>query len=91
MLDLLVFFSATPVIGTLISLFFYYGFYEEYLVECPGTGLSNKCIVVMAAGYVELYALLTLAVSTVTFILAFRKSLKASQASFWSEILLPDR
>ena len=78
-LDLLVFFSATPVVGTLISLFWYPGFYEEYLGECPGTGVSNKCIVVWASGYVELYVLLALAVSTVTFILAFRKSLKAAQ------------
>lgn len=88
-LDLLVFFSATPVVGTLISLFFYYGFYEEYLVECPGTGLSNKCIVVMASGYVELYVLLALAVSTITFILAFRKSLKAAQRRSDQKLPLP--
>ena len=77
-LDLLVFFSATPVLGTLISLFFYYGFYEEYAFEtCPP--ISYKCTIVLGAGYVELYVLLALAVSTVTFIAAFRKSLKAAQ------------
>lgn len=81
-LDLLVFFSALPVVGTLISLFSYYGFYEEYLVECPGTGVSYKCIVVLASSYVEAYVLVALAVSTVAFIAAFRKSVKPTTSSF---------
>ncbi|HVH14458.1 MAG TPA: hypothetical protein VNA15_01905 [Candidatus Angelobacter sp.] len=88
-LDLLIFFSALPVVGTLISLFFYYGFYEEYLVECPDSGVFYKCIVVLAAGYVELYVLLALAVSTVAFIAAFRKSIKPTSSSVPNPLTCP--
>lgn len=80
-LDLLVFFSALPVVGTLISLFFYYGFYEEYLAECQPIIVSYKCTIVQGSGYVELYVLLALAVSTVTFIMALQKSVKPATPS----------
>jgi hypothetical protein len=72
MLILLIVFSALPVLGTLISLFFYYGFYEEYytMATCPANIASYKCTIVQAAGYVDLYVLLALGVSIATLIAA---------------------
>jgi hypothetical protein len=75
MLILLIVFGVLPVVGTLISLFFYYGFYEEYLTAgtCLPHIASYKCTIVQAAGYVDLYVLLALGVSIATFIAAFRR------------------
>jgi hypothetical protein len=73
MMTLLIIFSALPVVGTLISLFFYYGFYEEYYTmnTCRPNIASYKCTIVQAAGYVDLYVLLALGVSIATLIASF--------------------
>lgn len=73
MLILLIVFSGLPVVGTVISLFFYYGFYEEYytMATCPPNTASYKCTIVQAAGYVDLYVLLALGVSIATLIASF--------------------
>jgi len=60
MLILLTIFSALPVVGTMISLFFYYGFYNYAAETCPPIIASYKCTIVQAAGYVDLYVLLAL-------------------------------
>ena len=73
---LLMVFGGLPVVGSLISLFFYYGFYEEYLVDCMPGITPYKCVIVLGAGYVELYALLAILVSMATLIAALRKSVK---------------
>ena len=73
MLILLIVFSALPVVGTLISLFFYYGFYNYAAETCPPIIVSYKCTIVQAASYVDLYTLLALGLSIATLIAAFRK------------------
>jgi hypothetical protein len=81
MLILLIVFSALPVVGTLISLFFYYGFYNYAAETCPPIIVSYKCTIVQAAGYVDLYVLLALAVPIATFIAAFRRYAKPATSS----------
>jgi hypothetical protein len=76
MLILLIVFSVLPVVGSMISLFFYYGFYNYAAEDCPPIIVSDKCTIVQAAGYVDLYVLLALGVSIATFITAFRKYTK---------------
>jgi uncharacterized membrane protein YwzB len=88
MLILLIVFSALPVVGNMISLFFYYGFYEEYytMETCPPNITSYKCTIVHAAGYVDLYVLLALGVSIATFIAAFRKYSKFYTSSVSNQL-----
>ena len=84
MLILLTVFSALPVVGTLISLFFYYGFYEEYfaMVTCPPNIASYKCTIVQAAGYVDLYVLIALGLSIATSIASFWRYARPAKEQF---------
>ena len=74
--------SLTVFVSTLISLFFYYGLYNYGAEGCPPIIVSYKCTIVQAAGYVDLYVLLALLVSTATFIAALMKYAKPATSSF---------
>lgn len=74
LLNWLIIVSVLPIVGTLISLFFFFGLYnwaaEDRLFpsSCQGSFDVFKCIIVQGSGYVDLYLLGVVIVAIVAFI-----------------------